>query len=716
MPFVIVGKVLPETTKLNSNNETRWIKGNIRVHPTCQPLLRTLHQSRLPFTLVSGQVLPLSDCILVGEISEYQIPNTNILWKTLAIDRIITRSDTILKTLDISFQDACHNVAQQNEEFLKTLGTLRVIVKKQLTDILGTRNNFADTLLSYFNEDAYDKLIENPWEIIHIIPYYTVAHADKVAEKLGIPLDDKRRFYAIFRQQLDTYFQTSNHTYMSENEFKAFYWMHFADTMSEDEYQNLASTAQAPIIQSEMGYHPTYLYYAERNAFSVLASLLESSISQSDIDDEALLYAIDNSPVDLTREQIHGLKHALSEPFHIITGGPGTGKTTTLHAILQKIRFVTNMDDAFSTSQVLLVSPTGKGAARMQEQSGMDAYTIHSAFGILPDYGCTDVEGCAKRLSHIRYIIIDEASMLDAQTFGDMCRVFKHMTHIPSLLLMGDVDQLPPVGFGQVFKDILTHVEQHCPTHITRLQIVQRQGKDSNIPLLAEYIRKGQFPNATWFNGRSDVLVIPTEYAQFPSLLCNSILQTQYTDINTIQLITPYRNGTQHDTVPAINTLAAPFYNPCKEGEQEVSYGNPPRIFRVGDKVVNRVNKTMSIVNGSIGMVQSIYNSGNDIFAWSMDIVFGDEVLTYLYEDWKALEPAYAITIHASQGSEYDNVVVIMLRNNNNTNFLTRNLLYTAITRARKKVVLIGQPSTFTRIAATPQAPRNTALAYWLSH
>lgn len=716
MPFVIVGKLLPETTKLNSNNETRWIKGNIRVHSTCQSLLRTLHQSRLPFTLVSGQVLPLSDCILVGEISEYQIPNTDILWKTLEIDRIITQHDTILKTLDISFRDACHKVAQQNEEFLKTLGTLRVIIKKQLTDILGTRNNFADTLLSYFNEDAYDKLVENPWEIIHIIPYYTVAHADKVAEKVGIPLDDERRFYAIFRQQLDTYFQTSTHTYMSENEFKAFYWMHFADMMSETEYQNLATRAQAPIIQSEMGYHPTYLYYAERNAFSVLHSLLESTTSQFETDDDALLYAIDNTSVDLTKEQIHGLKHALSNPFHIITGGPGTGKTTTLHAILQKIIFMAGIDESFDVAPFLLLSPTGKGAARMQEQSGMNAYTIHSAFSILPDYGCVDVEACAERLEHVRYIIIDETSMLDAQIFGDMCRVFKHMNHIPSLLLMGDIDQLPPVGFGQVFKDILTYVEQHCPMHITRLQIVQRQGKDSSIPILADFIQQGKFPDVAWFNTHADVIIMPTDYAQFPSVLCNSILKTKYTDINTIQLITPYRNGSQHDTVPAINTLAAPFYNPHKEGEQEVCYGNPPRYFRVGDRVINRVNKTMSIVNGSIGIVQSIYNSGNDIFAWNMDIDFGNETLTYIYEDWKALEPAYAITIHASQGSEYDNVVVIMLRNNNNTNFLTKNLLYTAITRARKKVVLVGQPSTFARIAATPQAPRNTALAYWLSH
>lgn len=710
MPFVILGRLVPETIKPNKDGETRWIKGNICVPLSCQFLLHSLHQSKLPFRFTSGKILPTDTCILLGEISEYPIPNTSIIWKTLDIERVITKNDTIFNTLDISFKDACQKVIEQDEDFLQILGTLRLIIKNKLVELLGKNNKFTDTLLSYFDTNAYDKLIENPWEMIHIIPYYTVAHADKVAEKLGIPLNDERRFYAILRQQLDAYFQSSNNTYMSENEFKAFYWMHFADKITMEEYENLVTRAKAPITKSEMGYHPTHLYYAERSSYSIIRYLLDLKYHVDIRTTDVVRYALEQSSLQLTEEQKHGLQHALSTPLHIITGGPGTGKTTTLHAILQKIMCLTDINN------VMLLSPTGKGAARMQEQSGMNAYTIHSAFGILPDYGCVDVKGCAKRLSHIRYVIIDEASMLDATTFGNMCQVFSQMRRVPYLLLMGDVDQLPPVGFGQVFKDILQYVEQHYPEHITRLKIVQRQGKDSSIPLLADTIRQGKFPDMAWFKDRSDVKLVPTDQTQFSSILCNSILQTKYTDINTIQLITPYRNGEQQDTVPAINMLAAPFYNPHKEGEQEVCYGNPPRMFRIGDKVINRVNKTMNIVNGSIGIIKSIYNSGNDIFAWSMDIDFGSEVMTYQYEDWKALEPAYAITIHASQGSEYDNVVVIMLRNNNNTTFLTQNLLYTAITRARKKVVLMGQPSTFARIAATPQVQRNTALAYWLAH
>lgn len=716
LPIITVGTLNPEQSNMNKNGDARWIKGTIRLIPACRNILQKIGQRKLPFTFVTGQVLPPNQVIIMGEIVEYPIPSSKIIWKTLEIQRILTSESPVFKTLDVTFKDACGLVAAQNSEFLEKLGSIRMLVRKQLTDLLGTKNKFADILIEHFNEKAYDKLISNPWEMIHIVPYYTMSHADAVAEKVGLDKSSPDRFYAYFRQLLDQSFNSHRNTYINENEFRAFYWMHFSEELSMETYEKLAVTAKSPIIKSEMGYHPAHLFFAEKASYRVVLSTLNSPFGLTETETNTIKQVISESEIELTHEQIHALTYGFHHPLHIITGGPGTGKTTILRAILRKLEILTGVSPKKEYSPFLLIAPTAKAAFRMQEQTGVVAYTIHSAFGILPEYGCVDVEGTAKRLKHIKYIIIDEASMLDTKLFGDMCLVLREMDHLPFLLLVGDINQLPPVGHGQVLNDLLAYVEKYYPSYATRLTILKRQGEESNIPELADMVKNGQFPNAEWFQDKSDIIFVPVTATNFRSVLCDNVLKPKTDQLETIQLLTPYRNGAGEDTIHSINRMVAPIYNPMTEGEQMVGYGDPPRQFRVGDKVINKANLSNRVINGSIGEVVKISNSSQDIFDWTIYVEYDGEVIPYIYGDWRLIEPAYAITIHASQGSEYDNVVLIMVRGNNNMDFLTRNLLHVAVSRPTKRLVLMGQISIFSRVAATPQKPRFTALAYWLEH
>lgn len=722
MPVVTVGRLITEQTKLNSNGEERWIRGTVNLYGACQLFLREIKQRKLPFTIVTGKVLPREPAILLGEITTYPIPNSKIEWKTLEIREFIPRDSVLFEELGCTFQEAVKKIANKDPEFLDQIGAAELATRKKIIDLVGSKNRFADHLMEQFGDAAYQKLVENPWKMIHIIPYFTIKQADAVAEKLGIPLTDKRRFVEYFRYLLDQSFESHRNTYISENEFLAFYWMHFSEEMSMNEFKSLANKPGSPVIRTKLGYHPAHFYFAEEASYEIIMKSLHTEIPITEKEEKITELVLKESEITLTSEQVHAVKHAFHSPLHIITGGPGTGKTTVLNTILKKLALLvgTGFDDQ---CPFLLIAPTGKAAYRMFEQTGIVAHTIHSAFGIIPEYGCLDIEQTAKRLSHVRYLIIDESSMLDTKLFGDLCRVLLEMNHIPFILMVGDADQLPPVQHGQVFQDLLQFLQKHMPEHVTSLTLLKRQENGSHIPELASYIKKGQFPNEAWFADKDDIFFVPVTMDTFSDCLMNGVLLPKKENLDTIQILTPYRNGTTPDTIYAINTLVEPLYNPVDESVDEnhpeptVTAGNPPRTFRVGDKVINRQNRSKTIINGSIGTILSINDRPRDLFAWTIEVQFeSGEIDIYRYEEFKYLEIGYAITIHASQGSEYENVVTCALRNSTNMDFLNKNLLYVAITRASKRLVLMGQISTFQQIAATNQRPRHTALAYWLEN
>lgn len=715
MPIITVGRLEPEDIRLNKSGENRWIKGRVHLYGFCSKLLQNLHQKKLTFTMTTGQVLPKEPVILTGELTPYTIPNSATTIQTLKVERFFTKDDPLLEELGLSFINAYMKIVRGDKELLEKLGAAKLEVQKQLTDLLGTRNRFASTLMEHFGDDAYRELVKNPWKMIHIIPYFTIKQADAVAEKLGIPLTDERRFQEYFRYLMDQSFADHRNTYMLENEFIAFYWMNFSDDMPLDEFKQLVDRPDAPVIRSAVGYHPAHFYFAEKASYEVVKKSLSITIPTMQEEKDLVAQICSDYGMNLTEEQNHAVMSVFHTPLHIITGGPGTGKTTILQIIVEKLMHLTDVT-VEEYAPFLLAAPTGKAAYRMWEQTGVTAHTIHSTFGIIPEFGCLNVEETAKRLSHIRYLIIDEASMLDTKLFGDMCRVLLAMDHIPFLLLVGDVDQLPPVQHGQVFRDLLEFLKRTSPRQVTTLTVLKRQADGSHIPELAAFIKDGGFPDEEWFQDKDDIFFVPVVMDAFQNALIERVLKPKQEMLADIQIITPYRTGATPDTIGAINKFIEPVYNPKTEKtEQCISYGDPVRTFRLGDKVINKKNRTKTVINGSIGTITNVNNMPRDIFAWTLDVTFEDgQVETYVYEELKQLELAYAITIHASQGSEYPNVVTCLLRAPNDRGFLNQNLLYVAVTRASQKLVLMGSIGIFKAAAATPQQPRRTMLAYWL--
>lgn len=732
MPVITIGRMCPEDIRPNKSGDKRWVKGTVHLYGPCASLLSKIRQRKLPFTITTGQVIPKEPVILMGEITEYPIPGTSIRWKTLNVEKFIAQGSAAFEELGVTFREAVRLVAGNDKNFLEKLGSMELKLRERLIELVGSKNKFADHMIELFKDQAVKELENNPWKMIHIVPYFTMEQADKVAKKLGIPLDDKRRFYEYFRYLLDQSFESHRNTYISEAEFIAFYWMHFSDSMGLEEYKKLAGNKESPIIRTGIGYHPAHLFFAEKASYDIIMKSLSIKIPGTETEEAITGQVLLESPLELTKEQVHAVRHAFRTPLHVITGGPGTGKTTVLNAVLKKLVLLTGADPNNEYAPFLLVAPTGKAAYRMWEQTGIAAHTAHSAFGIIPEYGCLNVEETAKRLSHVRYLVIDESSMLDTKLFGDICRVLLSMDHIPFLLLVGDADQLRPVQHGQVFCDILEFLGRYEPNHVTRLTVLKRQEDGSSIPELAAYIKEGEFPGRAWFQDKSDVFLVEPSMEQFQNVLVHGVLEPKQDAIDAIQILTPYRNGNTPDTIYAINALVEPLYNKGTDetggdGPQitgssaadghvpQITCGKPPQTFRVGDKVINRMNRTKTIINGSIGHITAINDTPRDIFAWTMDVMFEDgQEETYIYEEFKSLELAYAITIHASQGSEYEDVVLCVLRGNVNREFLNQNLFYVGVTRAVKRLVLIGQGSTFAQIAATKAIPRKTALRHWL--
>lgn len=713
--MIIVGRLFPEMTRENDNG--RWIRGNIMPYGPCAALLEDIGeygQRRLPFTVTITHPLPKKPVVAVGSLSEFQL-DSGKLWYTLDIAEYYEKDDPALSEFG-SFNELAAKIAKKDPEVIAALGDRKTRVKEALQKIFGTGNNFADRMIDQFGASAYDRLKNNPWQMIHIIPYFTMKQADQAAEVLGIPLTDENRFREYFRSCIDTFFSDRKDTYMNDSDFYAMYLLYFANEMSMDEFRKKTMNCKEPLVfKTDLGIHPAQFYYDEKASAALIRRVGRVKIPETDEITNAEDLARKSLGFTLTEEQEHGFKNSFRSPVHFITGGPGTGKTTLLSAILKKLEILTHMDLRDPNSPVLLVAPTGKAAYRMWEQTGIPAHTANSAFRIIPDYGCVDMEQAAEGLSHIWYLIIDESSMLDTHLFGEMARIMTKMDHIPFILMVGDIDQLAPVGHGQVFKDLLEYAQDVCPECVTTLTILKRQKDDSHIPELAtEYIVQGKFPGKEWFDGKPDITFVNADFKSLQNVMEQAVLAPKKGNLDNVQIITPFRNGTSSDTVPALNALAQPYYNPEPDGKS-ITINNPDRLFQCGSKVINKKNHTETIINGSIGQVVSMNTESTDLFNWSVTVKFdsGDEA-TYAYGDLKELDLAYAITVHASQGSEYENVVLCIIRGGANTEFLNRNLLYTAVTRAVKRLILLGDIKVFAMAAATPAPVRKTALSVWL--
>lgn len=574
----------------------------------------------------------------------------------------------------------------------------------------GITMNLAVKVYQAYGQDVYGIIRENPYRLADDIDGVGFRTADEIAARVGIRMDSDFRVRSGI---LYTLLQASGegHTYLPETELtpRASKLLNVTAEQVEKQYMDLAIERKIILKQMEdqTQIYAASFYYMEANTATMLKRL-NVSYDVSDAEIEQQIRGIEKkSGMTLDEHQVTAVKEAVRNGLLVITGGPGTGKTTTINTIIRYFEL--------EGLEIFLAAPTGRAAKRMSETTGFEARTVHRMLEL--NGGAEGSGGFERDESNpleADVIIVDEMSMVDISLMYSLLKAISVGTR---LILVGDVNQLPSVGPGSVLRDI---IQSHA-CNVVMLTKIFRQASTSDIIVNAHKINHGEeviLDNKSmdfFFLKRYDADVIINVVLQLiKQKLPKFVDATPY----DIQVLTPMRKGLLG--VERLNGILQRYMNPPANDKVEKEYGST--VFREGDKVMQTknnyqlaweirtkfgltVDKGLGIFNGDMGIIRQI----ND-FAEQMIIEFDEgRMVEYPYKLLDELELAYAITIHKSQGSEYPAVVIPLL--GGPMMLMNRNLLYTAVTRARKCVTLVGNEVTFQQmIQNTSQQKRYSGL------
>lgn len=553
---------------------------------------------------------------------------------------------------------------------------------------LGISLSLSKKIYSIFREDTLEIINENPYKLIKNVKGIGFLKADEIALKNNLDKTSPYRIESAIIYILTEKAINFGHVFYPKDKLteEVSSLIGIEKNLIEPIYMNLLLSSDIVVDNSfdEPNIYLDYLYISESYIASKLAkmALNEDFKILFNIDKE-VKKSIENQSIKLSEIQIDAIKSCFEENISIITGGPGTGKTTIINTI-SKI-FIEN------GYNISLCAPTGRAAKRIEETTRIEAKTIHRMLGYIPS--------SYDDIGHFEYnednpldtdvIIIDEMSMVDLVLFEKLLRGIKDNT---KLIIVGDVDQLPSVGAGNVLKDLINSNK----IKYTKLIDIFRQSENSNIIVNAHKINNGQEPILNEKN--SDFFFLNTDA---PSITRNIVVDLisrrlpkayGYDYSKDIQILTQSRKGICG--VFELNKLLQDILNPKTEASDEILVGN--KLFRVNDKVMQTKNnynlsfiddegeENFGVYNGDMGHIIFIDKSSNKLTVEMDD----KRLIEYSLEDLDNLELAYAITIHKSQGSEFKSVIIPMF--DGYKLLQTRNLLYTAITRAKENIVIVG--------------------------
>ena len=560
----------------------------------------------------------------------------------------------------------------------------------------GVTTGLAAKIYNLYGNELFNILKTNPYKLADDIEGVGFKIADDIAGKVGIEVDSEYRIKSGITYVLSMAAQNGN-TCLDINTLKSKSVEILGVDYDIDKYLKDMLIEQRIKVCNIDGVDFVYdilFYNVEKSIANHLLDMAEH-FEKFSISDSTLKKVESGIDLHFNEEQMNAIKVAASEGVMVITGGPGTGKTTIINGIISMCRYL--------GKSVKLAAPTGKAAKRITESTGYEASTIHRMLEITKggDSGDEYVGRDEYNPVEAEVIIIDEMSMVDIFLMKALLKAVPHGAH---LILVGDKDQLPSVGPGNVLKDII----ESEVIKVIELKTIFRQSEHSDIIINAHMINDGKKVDLT--KKSNDFVYLKRDEAYSilgatKTLVMDKLPSYVNSDIGSIQVLTPMKKGVLG--VENFNKYLQSCINPKDTGKAEKEYGD--KLFRDGDKVMQIKNnydyeweyennkgivieKGTGIFNGDTGIILQISE-----FANMMRIRFDDgKIVNYKFEDLSDLELAYAITIHKSQGSEYPAVVIPLLTGP--MQLMNRNILYTAITRAKQCVCIVGSSEMFSHM------------------
>ena len=577
----------------------------------------------------------------------------------------------------------------------------------------GISTTLAAKIYQHYGRNVYRVIEENPYQLADHVSGVGFKTADEIASKVGIHTDSDYRirsgiFYTLMQSV------NEGHIYLRQNVllYRAGELLGVEIPDMEKYLMDLAMEKKIVMKQAEDGnrIYASRYYYMELNVARMLHDLNISCDVAEDHMNRRIQAIEDNTGLHLDEFQRKAVVEAARRGIMVLTGGPGTGKTTTINAMIHFFESE-GMD-------IYLAAPTGRAAKRMTEATGYEAQTIHRLLEVSGNPEDENIGGFQRNAENpleADVVIIDEMSMVDLPLMYALLGAIMPGTR---LILVGDRNQLPSVGPGSVLKDI---IDSGC-FPVVMLTKIFRQAGESDIVVNAHKINRGE--EVVLDNKSRDFFFLKR---QDPNMIISNVITLiqkklpKYVDARPydIQVLTPMRKGVLG--VERLNRILQEYLNPPEAGKKEKEYSD--RIFREGDKVMQiknnyqleweistrygmTIDKGLGVFNGDMGIVCEI-----NTYEETVTVEYDEKKkVKYPYQLLDELELAYAVTIHKSQGSEYPAVVIPLLQGPRQ--LYHRNLLYTAVTRARKCVTLVGSDTVFQdMIHNTNEQNRNTSLA-----
>ncbi|MDD2377767.1 MAG: ATP-dependent RecD-like DNA helicase [Bacilli bacterium] len=595
-----------------------------------------------------------------------------------AIDKIINDKSvlTLVPNLTVKKMDKIYDVLLKYEEGHQTIVYLSE---------LGFSMKDALSIYNKYKSETRNKIEHDIFRLLDDLEDIKFVKIDEISKSMNMAPDDKRRVKACIIYVMDSLSYRNGDVYLDYSTILTSVINYLDYTIDDDlfrEYLEELMTDERIVIEDDK-YYLNELWEAEENVADKIIYLASLDTTKYSKLDNYISQLEKSNGIYYNDKQKEAIIKALENNVLIITGGPGTGKTTVINAIVELYTQLNKFDYESLTEKLALLAPTGRASKRMSETTNLPAMTIHRFLKWNKEANSFAVNEYDKANSHL--VIVDEVSMIDINLLDNL---LKGLSKNIKLILVGDYNQLPSVGPGQVLKDLI----DSDIIDTVHLDLLYRQDENSYINTLALEIKDDDLSEG-FLETKSDYTFLEcnsTSLKHNLKNLCQQIYDKGY-DYKRVQVMAPMYYG--ENGIDNLNKELQSIFNPPDPSKREINFGDV--VFRENDKVLQLVNMPdENVYNGDIGVIKSIvYANTSKKQKNEIHIDFDGNIVKYTHKDFIKIKHGFIISIHKSQGSEFEVVIIPVC--NSYRRMLYRKLIYTGITRAKKKLILIGEPAAF---------------------